>query len=271
MDQDILFRELSALDRWCAGDPMGWVELSGENIIYIEPQLTCPITGCLEFRSNLNSFAGKSHSPRQEVLSPRFVCRENTLLLSYIVVFVNTEAWNVTSVYFKQANEWKLAHSHRSLVNHTHPAFTEIPIPVKNGEQKYDGVLGVLMSLESKAMERWRKGDPYGFIEISATDVTYFDTGTRQRIDGRDALAAEYALREGKIFYDVMDFIDPMVLVQDETAILVYRFLSTWLNPDGSVARRIPWNCTEVYQRYIDRWMINHTHWSIIQGTGLEG
>jgi hypothetical protein len=31
-------------------------------------------------------------------------------------------------------------------------------------------------------MERWRKGDPWGFTDISAPDVTYFDTGTPRRI-----------------------------------------------------------------------------------------
>jgi hypothetical protein len=67
----------------------------------------------------------------------------------------------------------------------------------------------------------------WGFLEISAPEVTYFDTGTPQRINGREALRAEYALREGKIFYAVMDFIDPQVQVCGDMAVLFYRFLST--------------------------------------------
>ena len=94
-------------------------------------------------------------------------------------------------------------------------------------------------------MERWRNGDPWGFIEIYAPDATYFDTGTRQRINGWEALKDELAQRAGKIFYDVMDFIDPRVQVCGDMAVLVYRFLSTWLNRDGSVANRTPWNCSE--------------------------
>jgi hypothetical protein len=42
------------------------------------------------------------------------------------------------------------------------------------------------------AMERWRKGDPWGFIEISAPEVTYFDTGT-PHASTAGKLAAEYA------------------------------------------------------------------------------
>ena len=123
-----------------------------------------------------------------------------------------------------------------------------------------------ILSLEKAAMERWRKGDPWGFTEISAAEVTYFDTGTAQRINGLEALKAEYAQREGKIYYDVVDFIDPRLQASGDMAVLFYRFLSTWLNPDGSVSHRTPWNCSEVYMRIKDQWRIIHTHWSFIKG-----
>ncbi len=123
-----------------------------------------------------------------------------------------------------------------------------------------------ILIYEKGAMERWRTGDPWGFIEISAPEVTYFDTGTPQRINGREALSAEYAEREGKIFYDAMDFIDPRVQVLGDMAVLTYRFLSTWVKPDGSISHRIPWNCSEVYVRYADQWRIAHNHWSLIKG-----
>jgi uncharacterized protein (TIGR02246 family) len=115
-------------------------------------------------------------------------------------------------------------------------------------------------------MERWRKGDPGGFIEIYAPDVTYFDVGTQQRMNGREAMRAFYDQFAGKIFFDVMDFVDPQVHYNGDMAVLFYRFLSTWLNPDGSVTSRVPWNCTEVYARIEGRWQIIHNHWSFIRG-----
>jgi hypothetical protein len=36
-------------------------------------------------------------------------------------------------------------------------------------------------------MERWRKGDPWGFAELYTPDVTYFDKGTPQRLNGQEA------------------------------------------------------------------------------------
>jgi hypothetical protein len=43
----------------------------------------------------------------------------------------------------------------------------KIPFLVQLSPHKYEGVLGEIMTLETAAMERWRKGDPWGFIGIS--------------------------------------------------------------------------------------------------------
>jgi hypothetical protein len=85
-------------------------------------------------------------------------------------------------------------------------------------------------------------------------------------LNGLDALRAEYAQREGQIHYDVMEFIEPRVQVQGEVAVLTYRFFSIRLNPDGSILRRTPWNCSEVFARVEGDWRIIHTHWSYIKG-----
>ena len=63
-----------------------------------------------------------------------------------------------------------------------------------------------------------------------------------------------------------MDFVDPQVRACGDMAVLVYRFLSTWLNRDGSIASRTPWNCTEVFVRLNGERRIIHTHWSFIRG-----
>ena len=44
-----------------------------------------------------------------------------------------------------------------------------------------------ILTLERVALERWGQGDPDGFLEISAPDVSYFDPFTESRLDGIDA------------------------------------------------------------------------------------
>jgi ketosteroid isomerase-like protein len=275
MDDTILSLEKAAMERWRNGDPMGFVDLSAEDISYVDPGLTKPIIGLEEFKAYMKQLEEKFHYQKSEFIDPKVVIAGEAALLSYNYrssqltpegEVTSQTPWNATEVYFKRENEWKIVHTHWSFINHRVPDIVEIPLAVQSSRIECAGVLGELLELESTAMERWRKGDPWGFVELYAGDTTYFDTGTPQRINGREALRAEYKLREGKIFYDVMDFIDPRVQVCGDMAVLFYRFLSTWLNADGSVSHRTPWNCTEVYLHAEEGWRIIHNHWSFIRG-----
>lgn len=275
MKATILSLEKEAMERWRNGDPGGFVEISAKDITYVDPGLTRPILGLEEFAAFMKQLEGKVHYQGSEFIDPRVVVAGDAAVLSYNYrssvltpegTIISQTPWNATEVYFWRDGQWRIVHTHWSFIRHKLPESVEIPVPMQMSRKDYAGILSEVMALESAAMERWRKGDPWGFTEISALEVTYFDTGTLQRINGLEALKAEYAQREGKIFYEVMDFIDPRVQVCGEMAVLTYRFLATWLNQDGSVSHRTPWNCSEVFVRIDGQWRIVHTHWSYIKG-----
>jgi uncharacterized protein (TIGR02246 family) len=275
MTIEILALEKSAMERWRNGDPHGFMELSADDILYVDVGQVKPIQGVDAFHEYMKQFEGKIFYQKSEFIAPKVVQVGEAAVLSYNYrstafspqgIITAQTPWNCTEVYFKRKGEWKIVHNHWSFVRHRVPENVEIPLPVPSSMVEYGGLLGELMKLERGAMERWRKGDPWGFIELYAPDVTYFDSGTRRRINGRPAMIAEYLRRQGKIFYDVMDFVEPQVQVCGDLAVLFYCFLSTSLNPDGSVLKRTPWNCTEVYQYLEGSWKIIHNHWSFIRG-----
>ena len=275
MEEIIMSLENGAMERWRKGDVWGWTEISDEKIIYVDPGLTKPIEGLEAYREYLRPFEGKIDYQISEFIDPKIKRYGDLAVLVYNYRDAKTEAdgsiieqslWNTTEVYCIREGHWKIVHTHWSYIDQKLPERTEVPVLVKQPRIVYEGVLGELMMLESAAMERWRKGDPWGFTDISAQDVTYFDTGTPKRLDGLEALKAEYEKRMGKIHYDVMEFIDPKIRVFGDAAVLFYRFFSTHLDPDGSIAERIPWNCTEVFSKVDGRWKIVHTHWSFING-----
>lgn len=276
MHNTFLSMEKSAMERWRSGDPLGWAEISAEDVTYIDPGLTAPIVGLEDYTAFLKTLEGKIHYESSEFIDPQIEIVGDAAVLSYNYrsrpqpTSPDQTLWNATEVYFLQGDQWRIVHTHWSFVHHKRPAQVNVSVPVRLSDTVYEGVLGEVMALESAAMERWRKGDPWGFIEISAPQITYFDTGTPLRINGRDTLRAEYTQRAGKIFYDVMDFIDPRVQVCGDLAVLFYQFFSTHLNPDGSIRSRTPWNCTEVFARIGGQWVIIHTHWSFIRGERID-
>jgi hypothetical protein len=84
----------------------------------------------------------------------------------------------------------------------------------------------LILAQERKALDRWGQGDPSGFLNISAPDITYFDPFQPTRIDGLPALKALYGTIRGKIKIDRDEIIDPRVQLYGEAAVLTYRFIS---------------------------------------------
>jgi ketosteroid isomerase-like protein len=122
-----------------------------------------------------------------------------------------------------------------------------------------DELSAQILEMERAALDRWGRGDPDGFLEISAPEVVYFDPFLPQRIDGLHALRQYYGELRGKIFIDSYEIVAPEVQVLGEAALLTYGLVS---RGGGDEMR---WNTTEVYRRGGDGWRIIHSHWSFTQ------
>ncbi len=117
-------------------------------------------------------------------------------------------------------------------------------------------IASMILGMERAALDRWGKGDPGGYLEINADDVSYFDPFQERRLDGLTALTALYESIRGKIHIHRDEIVNPRVQVIGDAAILTLQFVSH--GSEGS----LHWNCTEVYQRFGDRWKIVRSHWS---------
>ncbi len=113
-----------------------------------------------------------------------------------------------------------------------------------------------LLKLERAALDRWGKGDPDGYLEISAPQATYFDPFVPRRLHGLPAIQAWLEQVRGKIKIDRDEIIEPLVQVIGDAAVLSFQFVSH--GSEGAMH----WNCSEVYQRLDGAWKIIHTHWS---------
>lgn len=118
-------------------------------------------------------------------------------------------------------------------------------------------VASLILSMERAALDRWSKGDPSGYLDISGPDVVYFDPFLERRLDGLSALTDYYEKIRGQIRIDRDEMINPRVQVCGDAAVLTFNYVSY---TDKTQMR---WNCTEVYQLRDGRWRIIQTHWSL--------
>ena len=123
-------------------------------------------------------------------------------------------------------------------------------------------VASQIISLERRALDRWGKGDPGGYWEIYAPEVTYFDPLQDKRVDGLDAIKATQAPIVGKVHVDRYDMIDPRVQHCGEIAVLTFNLLSYRTGGDGKETVVGRWNSTEIYRSMSGKWRIIHVHWS---------
>src|SRR5512142_189450 len=99
-----------------------------------------------------------------------------------------------------------------------------------------------ILALERGAFDRWAKGDPQGFVEISDPEVDYFDPFLEARLVGVPALRARYESYTWPVV-DRWEMINPRVLVSGDMGVLTFNFVSY---VKGLETR---WNTTEVYRR----------------------
>lgn len=124
-----------------------------------------------------------------------------------------------------------------------------------------------ILTQERAALERWFKGDPFGWVALCADDVTYFDdVATQTRLDGIAALREYVGTLEGKVNVPSFEFLEPKCQLHGDIGVLTYN-LDTYAD-DGKLTIR--WNATEVYRRMDDQWRMIHAHWSTVEATEGE-
>ncbi len=127
-----------------------------------------------------------------------------------------------------------------------------------------DDAVSTILQMERAALDRWGKGDPDGFLEISDPGVVYFDPFQAKRVDGIEELRRLYSDLRGKINIRHYEIIAPKVEVDGNTALLTFNFVSQVSLSQGS-EREMRWNATEIYCYRDGKWRIIHSHWSLTQ------
>jgi ketosteroid isomerase-like protein len=110
------------------------------------------------------------------------------------------------------------------------------------------------------ANEKWASGDPLGFVECAADDITWIDDlGAQLPVSGKEALQAYLENFKGQIPPHEHELSDMAFQFYDDMVIISYRYNGTF---DGEPAD--PWKVSSVYQYSKDGWYSVHENWSLV-------
>jgi ketosteroid isomerase-like protein len=118
-----------------------------------------------------------------------------------------------------------------------------------------------IIALERGALDRWGKGDPNGYLEVYAPEITYFDPFQERRVDGRAAMEKLLEPIRGKVNVRSYEMIAPKVQQHGDVGVLTYNLVSHGRQPNGDTIT-VRWNSTAVYARSAGKWQEIHSHWS---------
>jgi ketosteroid isomerase-like protein len=118
-----------------------------------------------------------------------------------------------------------------------------------------------LERLERGALDRWGNGDPGGFLEVYAPEITYFDPQIERRIDGLDSMRAYLEPIRGLVNIERYEIVGAKVQRFGDAALLSYNLVSHARAPDGEPVE-VRWNSSVLYARSGGEWRSVHSHWS---------
>lgn len=118
-EHEIVELERGALKRWCKGDPSGYSELFGPDIVYFDPFSPKRLDGRKALDAYYESLRGKISASRFELLNPKVQVIGEAAVLTFNFVGWDDggspHGWNCTEVYRHTPAGWQIIQSHWSL------------------------------------------------------------------------------------------------------------------------------------------------------------
>jgi ketosteroid isomerase-like protein len=117
----IIALENAALQRWGAGDPSGYLEISAQDVVYFDPFLEKRIDGLEALASWYAPIRGTIHIDHYDLINPNVqVCGEAAVLTFNLISHSGKTPmyWNCTEVYRFDKEGWRIIQTHWSITQH---------------------------------------------------------------------------------------------------------------------------------------------------------
>lgn len=120
--RELLAMERTALERWCSGDPSGFLEISAPDVVYFDPFVDRRIGGLDALTAYYEGLRGQVSAERFEILGPCVQEVGDCAVLTFNFVSWGPGGegemrWNCTEVYRRDDDSWRIIQTHWSLTH----------------------------------------------------------------------------------------------------------------------------------------------------------
>jgi len=115
----------------------------------------------------------------------------------------------------------------------------------------------LIINKERAALDRWKTGDTFGFVEIASDDITYFDPTIEKRVTGLKEYRDFFSSFKGTFSFPSYELLNPQVQLYGNTGVLTFNFVGY-----SADSKKDNWNATEVYHLIKGEWKLVSSHWS---------
>ncbi|HLA11522.1 MAG TPA: nuclear transport factor 2 family protein [Pyrinomonadaceae bacterium] len=144
-------------------------------------------------------------------------------------------------------------------------AITGSPKTTAQKLKSADRLTEEIIALERSALDLWFTGDPQGFLNLYAPEVTYFDPNQEKRVDGLEAMKSLFSRVKSPIIDPRYEMVGAKLQRHGDVALLTFNLISYGKLADQPETVLARWNSTEVYSRTNGKWKIIHSHWSYLK------
>ncbi len=122
-DAEVIATERAALERWCKGDPGGYLSIYANDVTYFDPSVNRRVDGLQAMTALLEPIRGQIRIDRFDMLNPKVQRHGDVAVLTYNIVNYRrqpdgteraTARWNSTQVFQRIGGSWRTIHSHFS-------------------------------------------------------------------------------------------------------------------------------------------------------------
>ncbi|MFJ9250139.1 YybH family protein [Streptomyces sp. NPDC101776] len=123
-----------------------------------------------------------------------------------------------------------------------------------------------LVDFEQQIQWRWTSGDPTGYMDALAEDVTYFDPFTEYLVVGREAVRGHFKRLHsgaggGLARQEYQN--ETARPLSDDEVLLVFNFTTYRRDDNGEEKEHLTWNMSLIFRKADGQWLLKHGHLSL--------